>query len=244
MLKTENPKIVDWQLRIFELLPSKHHPRILRRLFSTTYEYEWVDGKQNFTKTDLIKVSKICTKYLWQKQICEENYWYKAVLNYLIYCQQRYPIVIPILQKLIKSEVLTPTNFIHGDLTLENIVKAKELILLDPSPPRYLICKELDEAKLLQSILTGWEVIKRKWELQIIEPPFVIRPCHIGLLLSHWIRLYVHQDLHKPKIIKAAKETIEALFVFCTNIITNNYSTLQYNWCLNELKKLGVPGLQ
>lgn len=54
---------------------------------------------------------------------------------------------------------------IHGDLTLENILYDKDtdtFFLIDPSGSRYVDCKEMDLAKILQSLLAKYET----WDIR------------------------------------------------------------------------------
>src|SRR6266478_5059826 len=55
---------------------------------------------------------------------------------------------------LIDTKRLTPVHNCHGDLTLYNCIEQphdSKIIFLDPGNCRGLPCKELDEAKILQS---------------------------------------------------------------------------------------------
>jgi hypothetical protein len=86
---------------------------------------------------------------------------------------------------------------VHGDCTLENLVweRGHGLRIIDPGDPRGMLVQELDEAKLLQSFCTHWEVWRRGWP--IIETPVehfrnLDTRLHLQLLLSHWLRLSRH----------------------------------------------------
>lgn len=245
MLKQAAPDVIKWQVEIFNLLPASYCPKFFD-VRDDRYWYSWIDGDHNLNSTDLLIIKNICSKYIWSHTddidlaTKETN-----IHNYMVYCYTREPELMPyILKDMVTVDQLNFTKYIHGDLTVENIIKteAGSLILIDPSPPRNLSCIELDESKLLQSILTGWEAVKRLDKFVAIEPPFNIRPVHIALLLTHWIRLYAHPEMHTDSIIRAAGDTIEALTKFCKEIKNDN-CTLRYRWCLDRLKKLGVPGL-
>lgn len=84
----------------------------------------------------------------------------------------------------------------HGDCTMENLlVHNGELRMIDPGDPRGLHAQELDEAKLLQSFCTHWEVWRRGWPLTEYPETYfrgLDRRVHLQLLLSHWLRLNRH----------------------------------------------------
>lgn len=91
---------------------------------------------------------------------------------------------------------LTPVKHCHGDLTLCNVIIRHidhSVFLLDPGYTRGLPCRELDEAKLLQS-LDGFDEVHMKL------PPihylqrhmFKTRRIHWLLLLTHYVRMLKH----------------------------------------------------
>jgi len=245
LLKKAEKDIIEWQIKVFACLPKQFYPNIYH-ITKYSYRYDFIDGNHNLTSTDLRTVYNLCKLYFWYPKVYTEQEKKQQIKDYLIYCYEKITgVELSFLRSMIKTNYLSFTNIIHGDLTIENIIKTndKKIIFIDPSPPHFLCCKELDESKLLQSILTGWEVIKRKWEFILIDPPFEIRPVHIGLLLTHWIRLYAHKDFHKIEIIKKAEKTIEGLIQLCKELKNDN-NNIGYRWCFNRLKEFNIPGLQ
>lgn len=102
-----------------------------------------------------------------------------------------------IFDELIDAE-LTPVRVCHGDMTAENvIVEASTGIVkfIDPGNARGLPCREIDEAKLMQS-MDGWERAKGldpKWDLNACLQYFQPKRVHWILLASHYARLLMHQ---------------------------------------------------
>lgn len=90
---------------------------------------------------------------------------------------------------------LTPVAKVHGDLTLENCfeVNGCQILFIDPGHTRGLNCKEIDEAKILQS-LDGWSWHRHQ---RILEPDalstFSPRRVHWCLLVTHYLRILRHE---------------------------------------------------
>lgn len=100
----------------------------------------------------------------------------------------------------IADHKLTPVHACHGDLTLSNCIHTWDdnIIFIDPGHHRGLPCRELDEAKILQS-LDGFDMLRYGWPMLAMKPTdhprIVIKPVHYALLLTHYVRLIPH--MHK-----------------------------------------------
>lgn len=88
---------------------------------------------------------------------------------------------------------LTWVKRVHGDCTRENIV---DDIFIDPGRAWGLVCKENDEAKMMQSYY-GWEEAKYGWKEMCGELPFEVTRAHEILYMSHLCRLLKHKHPRK-----------------------------------------------
>lgn len=105
---------------------------------------------------------------------------------------------------------LTPVRVCHGDMTLENCLWTGDgVVFIDPGDPRSLPCRELDEAKILQS-LDGWEDCFQHTH----EMP--TRPVHWALLVTHYVRLLRHD--HPESRLEHARRRIREI----TEVLTWN----------------------
>lgn len=104
----------------------------------------------------------------------------------------RLPRLTGILNVLGRSQY-TPVRTCHGDLTLKNCVVSIDgrFTFLDPGHSRGLPCREIDEAKIMQS-LDGFDVVYRGHDAPTLVPRFPARPVHWALLATHYIRLMTH----------------------------------------------------
>lgn len=105
-----------------------------------------------------------------------------------------------------KQSAFTRVARCHGDLTMDNVLlddDATTVIFIDPGNTRGLACQELDEAKLLQSA-EGWHGYMLHDGL-----PFKVRYVHRLLLLTHYIRLYSHPELHSTHWLQWTKNRID-----------------------------------
>jgi hypothetical protein len=91
-----------------------------------------------------------------------------------------------------KMTELTWVEQVYGDCTLENIILTpNKVVLIDPGHPRGLVCKENDDAKLLQS-LRGWENVKKGEEP---EPKLMLDDVSdtvVAIYITHLYRLLRH----------------------------------------------------
>jgi hypothetical protein len=110
----------------------------------------------------------------------------------------------------IVKDPLTQVTFCHGDLTLYNVLKTQDgIVLIDPGNPRGLPCQEIDEAKIMQS-LDGFDCVYRNLPQANIVPTFPARKVHWALLLSHYIRMLRHIERHRAAC-NFAKQRIRQL---------------------------------
>lgn len=112
-------------------------------------------------------------------------------------------------------------EMVHGDFTRENIlVNDTEVRLIDPGDPRGMYCREMDISKLMQSLVTDWEHLKKRG-LQAIR--FSVSnitrdgfsSLEYVLLLSHWIRLASHSERHSEEVLAVARSNIDRLTHYC-----------------------------
>lgn len=164
-------------------VPREHKPPGIRLIDDEHYRYEFVPGNHC---TNWRLIWHTAAEWLWldaERPLDREGY-----VNYV--CDIYDPgdgVLSPIL-----NEPLTPVFNPHGDLTFENTVLYKnKVVFLDPGSCRGLPCRELDEAKLMQSC-DGWEIVDNGDP----EPPrqilFTDR-LHLALSLTHYIRLTRHE---------------------------------------------------
>lgn len=104
----------------------------------------------------------------------------------------------------------TPVHTCHGDLTFANIIKTHndKMIFIDPGNPRGLSCKEIDVAKLMQS-LDGYHVVRDQWPDPPCLPKLGYSSIHLALLSTHYTRLLRHK--HPVDVYTFARERVYAL---------------------------------
>lgn len=94
-----------------------------------------------------------------------------------------------------RSTILTRVSICHGDMTLQNCIRVKDasrrVVFIDPGHHRGLPCRELDEAKLMQS-LEGFCTLYRGLRFDPSPLPFAPTRVHYALLASHYARLLKH----------------------------------------------------
>jgi hypothetical protein len=109
----------------------------------------------------------------------------------------------------IENDALTPAYNVHGDLTLSNVVtNGKDIVFIDPGDHRGLPCREIDEAKIMQS-LDGWDVVRHGAPSPLAYPRFATRRVHWVLLITHYVRLLCHR--HPDDAISFAVQRLEEL---------------------------------
>jgi hypothetical protein len=88
---------------------------------------------------------------------------------------------------LVESNLISlhAANEVVGDCTLENIIVSDgRVYFIDPGHSRGLKCRELDLAKILQS-MRGWENVKRP---KVFAPR---EPDHLGMYTRETVALYI-----------------------------------------------------
>jgi len=92
----------------------------------------------------------------------------------------------------LRLQNLTPVCFCHGDLTFANCIQSGTgITFIDPGLHYGMPCRELDEAKILQS-LCRWEVVRYGWAEPDLSAPMKTKPIHWVLLATHLVRLLAH----------------------------------------------------
>jgi len=213
MNKHDSKEHLDAQERVYNMIPPRHKPKSLFRRDANTLAYEYVKGVHPDTDLTINKSHRV-----W-KLICrpsvmrpEEKLRILCTAEYRLYIIERAYLTFQgdnlarIRDALIvwcnEARKFVYTEFIHGDFTLENIIIDQEwdVVYIDPGVDRGLTVIEMDESKMLQSIITQWEHIHRDRLPCRVPPPFEVLPEHIVLLLSHWIRLLAHPEKHSEEI--------------------------------------------
>lgn len=175
--------------------------------------YDWTPGRLPAPR-ELLIVWLTASKYLW-KELDRRPSWGRARIR----AYREYLISLDPRAKTLDFKGLTPVQNIHGDLTAENVVvrcqgrpatTSADLCFIDPGRPRGMVFMENDEAKMLQSIVTHWELLRgRVAEPYELFPEMTWRKVHLEMLISHWIRLKPHW----PQLRKVVNNVTDALFV-------------------------------
>lgn len=166
-------------------LPEQLRATNLRILHSTAYTYDEIEGDH---------------PHHWNVMWCRAlDFWYNgkdrldidrtAYVNYINSIMPGLPI-----DEIMVAE-LTPVAMCHGDFTRGNFLVDKNGVtkIIDPGHHRGLPCRELDEAKMMQS-MDGWECITHGLPPMNVWPLFNARKIHYVLLLTHYARITRHFD--------------------------------------------------
>lgn len=222
--REELPWVIHEQLMFYHNLAECNCiPGNVKLLGEYSYRYDWVEGTS--PAIHIKDVYKTAVEYLWGDGTESPLLSHKDRINYVDYACHRLTEAVgstPIVRRLENCMVrfmvngrLTPAHIVHGDMTLENMVERPDgsIVFIDPGVTHGLNCRELDEAKLCQSILGHWESIKhdtpRMYNLTCL--PFVHRPEHLALEASHWARLLAHPELHDGQVMVAGLQRLEVL---------------------------------
>lgn len=134
--------------------------------------------------------------------------------EYIDYCKSRCSLDLSNTYWTIYKHYLTKVRVCHGDFTFANIIKTHlGHVFIDPGHARGLPCRELDEAKMLQS-LDGFDEVYRQWAPHHLYPKFPTRPIHWALLATHYARL-MHHVKHQPSLDFASQRIIELERMLC-----------------------------
>ncbi len=212
VLKQDTPEIVARQLEFFEVVGNDLVPSHVRGKRADAYVYEWVEGKEASSYMDIETLVSKMPGSVWKRHrkpappATEDRVQYNRYVMEKaqgIFRREELRIIEGILTAGIIRGSLHGAWQVHGDLTLENVIVRSDgggLVLIDPGHPRGLYCEELDISKLMQSVVTHWEMAVGK-RVHTINPSFFkIRPEALALLLSHWIRLLPHRERHNELI--------------------------------------------
>jgi hypothetical protein len=191
-------RITKDQPHHLEQLPEGLRPRII-----DAHSYEFAPG---IMPRDVERVWRAAQHNIWAatSQRLDINR-----TAYVHYCQSKMHVPQWVGNAIIE-DLLTPVTHCHGDMTLSNAVQLSdgEIIFIDPGDPRGLPCRELDEAKLMQST-NGWEEVRWGADPTRGVLPFVIKPIHMVLLYTHLGRLLCHE--HPQPALDWAKGAMESV---------------------------------
>jgi hypothetical protein len=111
---------------------------------------------------------------------------------------------VDVIHRVLRSAKLTYVEDVHGDMTFENcLVVGDDVLFIDPGHARGMKCRELDEGKILQSVM-GWEHIRRGLPCPY-DIGFPFSAATLAFFLSHMIRLIAHPEKHTPEAIDWAR---------------------------------------
>lgn len=240
--------VVDAQMKFWDSVPNKNKPRNLRRIDDKTIVYERVMLEHPRSSKDVRTLMKTM-ETIWKP--CSGDLGV-PVSYYRSYVFSKTPpslasneefktmfLNVPL------AVSLTHCKNCHGDLTLENVlVQDDRVVLLDPARTHSLLCVEQDEAKLLQSIITQWEVAKRGWEYCTFDVPFRVRFVHLYLLLAHWIRILPYETKHGKSVHRYSLFVVENLSKKVMELYYGAGSSSGYRRCLTELRRECISFLQ
>lgn len=189
------------------------------------YYYEWVEGECPVRPERLPDLLKFCEQKLWappgeDRRLDLYSQFYLKHLVSVLFDLDRpdsTQIMLNLLTLLpLYNWTFTPVAECHGDLTLENVVDCGDrFVFIDPGFHRGLPCRELDEAKLMQSLeellyqrLNRWRPDSFVVDWYYAKTRSLV---HLALLLSHYVRLLRHAAKHPAWRVEHAKYRIEAL---------------------------------
>lgn len=199
------------------------HPKGLwpMELHADGYSYEWVDGREAHPE-DLPVLLTYCAKELWGGYgvMPIDSTDYLAYVN-VIALKVGVGFAMAQLARDWPDCRFTPVSNCHGDLTLENVVVPVErydtpFVFIDPGYPRGLPCRELDEAKLMQSLEEALRCGPLVGFIQDDDPLVWLEEklesiTHRTLLLTHYIRLLRHAAKHPAWRVEHARWRIQEL---------------------------------
>lgn len=211
--------IVDRHLEFFNGLPSEVKPANIVRTAPCSYEYDYVEGAPIRAQRHLENLYSSAFCYLWSRHIRGDVN--LAISEYLGYVNELnaglgYPCGLfnRVAACIFDASGHIVMTEMHGDLTLENVLRTQDdhYVFIDPGMVRGgLSCRQLDEAKMLQSVLTKWDILNRTSPTFGLRAPFEVEPVHIAFLITHWIRLMRHTERHGSEILEHAPAVIREL---------------------------------
>lgn len=195
----------------YEWLRSLRYPAVPRglRLFEDedAYEYERVPGTY---PSDWRQVWRFAHQVIWSLPVHNPvTRWDRDV--YADYCVQKG--CDPRVMALLHGRKLTPVGTCHGDLTLGNVVMRGpgQYTFIDPGHHRGLPCRELEEAKLIQS-LEGWDSVRWAAPFPLPYRDQLRRTVvHDVLLYANYVRIGHHD--HPRAALDFARRRADALHV-------------------------------
>jgi hypothetical protein len=209
-------------LEFFARLPEGFKPTNIERVSETSYSYDRVAGHMPATQGEVRAVHETANRILWRPTIpISSSYIDQAHKeDYIEYVQEKAAALwlnseaLANVFDIIRRTPLYRVDEVHGDLTLENVLitGVSQVVFIDPGHPRGLVCKELDQAKILQSTFTKWDLMNGSSGSYWLHAPFVINPIHLALLATHWIRLLNHPERHNHKLIGFGQAVLQQLW--------------------------------
>ena len=171
---------------VYERMHADARPTNIIAIGNHVLQYDYVPGAPC---RSLRAIHATAEARVWQEWLTPQRIDVKAYIDYMNAIHHTH------IWNRLRFLPLTPVHCCHGDMTVENTVLTldERVVFIDPGFDRGLPCRELDEAKLLQSY-DGWESVKRGWQpLECFELPFKVTEVHHVLRLSHYYRMLRHQ---------------------------------------------------
>ncbi len=181
-------------------LPEEIRPPKLAMPTESCLTYELVHGSH---PTRIAPVWDAANRSIWAWADKPEEIDREKYLRYVYGVSKTEGVSMPSrLAESIRQDLVTLVGHVHGDLTLHNVIErsgSQQLIFIDPGHAHGMACRELDEAKLLQT-LDGFCLLYRGCRVDPGERlPVAVRRIHWALLWTHYVRLLRHMRSRKRK---------------------------------------------
>lgn len=246
--KAERNRQLEWFMQNPQVSPRgtvSIHDSIEWDVYKDGYVYEYVEGECPVRPDRVPALIQFCERELWvgeignyQKQfptrfkVSARPYDKLTYLDHLSEVVGSLGLVKDVFSwffNRMREITFTPVASCHGDLTLENVVCRRKVaentgiemldfVFIDPGHPRGLPCREMDEAKIMQSleehsnrnVANGtFEPIQRGtfdwYNEKLASLP------HRVLLASHYLRLLRHAKKHPQWRVEHARKRLEEL---------------------------------
>lgn len=235
--KVEPQELVDRQL---DYLVRVGDPAFqLHRATPTTYRYNYIPGVQ---ATNVGIVLDHLETHVWSKSSissCDSGAYYGYILELIK--QHR----IKISQKAIhlvcrvSEQWLDSAQLVHGDATMENFIATDHGVIgIDPGLPRGFCHPDNDKGKLLQSVLTHWDLVRHGSQTTYRnQSALEVTQATLVSLLTHWIRIIKNADRH-PKHVEWCGRKCVIPILERELEESANFPTVRYRWGAGRLDEL------
>jgi hypothetical protein len=202
----------DRHYRWYMSVPSRVRPEQVYPQGDYNLIYSFIDGQHPIHWSPVWRAASF---YLWGDLAdAADRVTGEQRINYVNYCcgveaQLFNRVKLRRAYDVIYESHLTPVKICHGDLTFANCIHTEQgIVFIDPGCARGLPCREIDEAKLMQS-LDGFDELYRNHQPPSLATPFPARPVHKALLATHYLRLLRH--IKKESCVRLALQRIDQI---------------------------------